>query len=229
MLDKLKLNKFEWTLIIGIILINIIVFIVTKDINAIGIISSITGVICVVMTARGSITCYYWGIINIATYVIIAWQTSFYGEVMLNGLYYLPMQFVGILLWRKNLNKDTNIVKTKKMSINYMICISVISIVAILGYGIVLRLLNGNQPLIDSTTNVLSIVAMFLSVKRYKEQWIMWILVDIVTIYMWTNAFIGGEANSLVMVFMWGAYLINAVYGYINWTKLEGNKEVCTN
>ena len=50
-----KLNLFELILVVGIIALNIISFIVTKETNWIGIISSITGVIGVVMGAKGHI------------------------------------------------------------------------------------------------------------------------------------------------------------------------------
>jgi nicotinamide mononucleotide transporter PnuC len=216
-----KLNKFEWGLIIIISILNILTFIVYDDVNIIGIISSITGVICVVLTAKGHISCYGWGIINIATYATIAWQTRFYGEVIENLVYYLPMQFVGIYLWKKNINKETNIVKARAMKLKEIIITTVIAILGIVGFSYVLTLLNSYQPLADSATNILAVVAMYLSVKMFKEQWILWIIVDIISVYMWIVALIQGEANSAVMVLMWGAYLINAFYGWINWNKLE--------
>ena len=221
-----KLNIYEWLLISGILILNIITFIVFKDNNWIGIVSSITGVICVVMTAKGHISCYYWGIINILAYVIVSYQASFYGEVMLNGLYYLPMQFIGIYMWRKNISEN-NIVKTRGMKKNQLFITIVISILTIFIYGLILKAMNGNQPFVDSTTNVLSLIAMYLSVKRFKEQWLLWITVDVITIYMWVVALMHNELNSLVMVIMWSFYLINAIYGYINWSKLEKrNKNV---
>ena len=219
-MKNFKLNIFELALITGIILLNVLVFIITKDTNIVGIVSSITGVICVVMTAKGHISCYYWGIVNIATYGIISYQASFFGEVMLNGIYYLPMQFIGIYMWKKYLDQE-NIVKTRGMNKKQIFITLIISLVAIWSYGLFLQAINGNLPFIDSTTNVLSILAMYLSVKRFKEQWLMWIMINIISIYMWSVALINGETNSLVMIIMWSAYLINAVYGYINWTKLE--------
>lgn len=216
-----KLNKFEWGLIIIISLLNVLSFVVYDDVNLLGIISSITGVICVVMTAKGHISCYYWGLINIVTYVIIAYMATLYGEVMLNALYYLPMQFIGIYLWKKNTNKEDNLVKASTMNKKEYIIYGFISVVGIIAYGFFLQAIGGAQPFVDSITTTLSIVSMYLSVKRFKEQWILWIIVDIVSVYMWVIALIQGEANSAVMVLMWGAYLVNAFYGLINWNKLE--------
>ena len=219
----IKLNLFECILIIGILIINIILFIVTNETNWLGIIASITGVIGVVITAKGHISCYYWGIINIITYGIICYQTGFYGEVILDVIYNLPMQFIGIFMWKKYLNKD-NIVKTRGMNIKQVVLTTIISIVAIFVCGMFLKSINGNLPFIDSAINVGAIVALYLSVKRFKEQWIIYILMDIIAIYMWSNALMNNEPNSLVMIIVWIFYLVNAVYGYINWTKLERNR-----
>ncbi len=218
-----KLTKFELSLILVISIINIISLFIFDDVNLIGFISLITGVLCVVMTAKGHISCYYWGIINIATYIYIAYMSSFYGEVMLNGLYYLPMQFIGIYLWKKDLKGDTGIIRAKEMTRKQLIILGLISVTLIFGYSYVLELLQGNLPLADSTSTVLSVIAMFLTVKLYKEQWLLWIIVNIVSIYMWTIAMFQGEQNSILMIVMWSAYLVNAFYGYYNWKRLAKN------
>lgn len=215
-----KLNLFELVLIISISIINIVSLFVFDDVNLIGFLSLITGVICVVLTAKGHISCYYWGIINIVTYIYIAYLSSFYGEVMLNFLYYLPMQFIGIYLWNKNIENVNGIIKAKGMTIKQILILFLLSLVSVVAYAFVLKFLNGSLPLVDSASTVLSVIAMYLSVKLYKEQWLLWIIVNIVSIYMWSIALIRGQENSLLMIVMWSAYLVNAIYGYYNWRKL---------
>ena len=53
-------------------------------------IAAISGILCVVLCAKGKKTQYIWGLINVIGYVVIAWINKYYGEVMLNILYYLP-------------------------------------------------------------------------------------------------------------------------------------------
>lgn len=215
-----SLTKFEILLILSICLINVYLGFVDGGNDCIGLIACITGVICVVMTAKGHISCYYFGIINILAYIYIAYMSKFYGEVMLNGLYYIPMQFIGIYMWKKNMNESTNIVKSKTMNVKHIVLLALTSIIAILAYSFLLKKLDGNLPLIDATSTVLSVFAMYLSVKRFAEQWLLWIVVNIVTVAMWIFALINGGVNSMVMIVMWGAYLLNAIYGYMNWKKL---------
>lgn len=216
-----SLTKFELGLIISICLINIYLGFMTGSNDFIGLTACITGVICVVLTAKGHISCYYFGFINILAYIYIAFISKFYGEVMLNVLYYLPMQFIGIVMWKKNMNKDTNLVKGKVMNKKQLLILFIASILSILAYSLLLKMLNGNLPVIDAMSTVLSVFAMYLSVKMFTEQWLLWIVVDVVTVIMWVFSFINGEPNSIVMIVMWSAYLINAVNGYINWKQLS--------
>ena len=96
--------------------------------------------------------------------------------------------------------------------------IAVICIVCTIGLGLLLRLNpNQNTPFIDATTNVLSVVATFLMMWRYKEQWLLYIVLNIVTIVMWTLRLMAGAESGNVMVLMWSLFLLNAVFGYWRW------------
>lgn len=207
-----------WLAIFTIVTIGL--FIVTKD-TWFGLIAALTGMLCVVLDAKGKISNYYVGIPNILFYAYIAWQNKFYGEVQLNMLYFLPMTFVGIYIWKKNINKkktkDDVLVRT--LSNRQRAFWTVVTIIATIGYGAYLTWLNGNLPYIDALTAILSIIAEILYVMRYVEQWLIWILIDVLTIFMWIKAF-ATTGDSITILIMWVAFLFNAVYGFINWLKL---------
>ena len=84
--------------------------------------------------------------------------------------------------------------------------------VAIVLYKLLLSALGGNSAWLDSASTVISITANLLMIMRYREQWLLWIIVDTVTVIMWA-----GKGDP-IMTTMWAVYLINAIYGYINWT-----------
>jgi len=138
---------------------------------------------------------------------------------MLNWGYYLPLQFIGYYLWKKNMDGD--LVEVKGFTNRQRLGIYVGSIVAIGGYGLILQALNGNLLFFDATSTVLSVIAMLLMAARSKDQWGLWILVNIVSIYMWLTTFLK-SGNGIAMVTMWSAYLVNSVYGYWNWHQMEG-------
>ena len=136
--------------------------------------------------------------------------------------YFLPVQFVGLYYWRKNANKERikDDVLVTHLGFNEKLSWMIISILGIFLYGLFLRYLGGTLPFVDSTSTILSIIAMILMIKRVTEQWILWIAIDVVSIYMWAYILFQG-GNGISMLIMWTAYLVNAMYGYHNWRKLE--------
>ncbi|MFO7828201.1 MAG: nicotinamide riboside transporter PnuC [Bacteroidales bacterium] len=191
--------------------------------HVIGILASLTGIWCVVLVAKGKIINFYFGIINVLAYAYVAYIQQYYGEVMLNMFYFFPMQFVGLYMWKKRrVSKETDDVKIKYMTNRQRLIWLLITFFATFAYGYVLKSLGGNLPFFDSASTVMSVIAMMLMVFVFVEQWILWILVDVVTIIMWITVLSKG-GNDIAVLVMWVAYLVNAVYGLINWIKLAKN------
>jgi nicotinamide mononucleotide transporter len=76
-----------------------------------------------------------------------------------------------------------------------------------------------NTAYIDAATNILSVAATILMMMRFREQWVCYIVLNVLTIIMWSIRAANGSPDGLLMIVMWSAYLINAVYGFYNWTK----------
>lgn len=151
-------------------------------------------------------------------YAYIAFNAKYYGEVMLNLIYYFPMNFVGWMAWKKHMNAETGEVVKKRLPVKKGLILYGCTAVAILVYGFLLKRLGGRLPFTDSMSTVISVVAQILSVWRLAEQWILWIVVDVVTVIMWSVNFArGGE--SIATLLMWSVYLLNAVFMLIRWNR----------
>ena len=188
-----------------------------KD-TVMGVISATTGVACVVCTGKGKLSAYIFGMVNTLLYAIIAYKAKFYGEVMLNAFYYFPMQFYGIYVWSKHMNTETHEVEKREMKRKGKILLGLCVAGATIVYGFVLKMLGGSLPFIDALSTVVSVIAMIISIKMYAEQWILWIVVDVVTVIMWAIAFAQGN-DSIATLLMWIVYLGNAVVMYVKWIK----------
>lgn len=182
-------------------------------------ISSISGIWCVLLTAKKRISNYIIGLVNVVAYAWAAYLWGLYGDFMLNAFYFLPMQFVGWYYWVKPEAKAaTDVVKGLKLSYGKRMQMLFATATAVIIYSMVLGALGGNTPLLDSMSTVLSIVAMILMAKRYMEQWILWVVVDVVSTIMWLNiCFNEGGMMNLGLAVMWVTWTINAVYGYFKW------------
>ena len=168
--------------------------------------------------------------VYVTAYAYVAFQNKLYGEVMMNLLYYVPMNVIGFITWTKlakkkaesaqagDVSKD---VETRHMSSKQRWMTFVIAVVVILAYWQLLKFMGGNLALIDSCSTIVSIIAMYLQVMRYTESWIMWIFTNLISIVLWLTAMLTQDSNNITMLLMWSAYLVNSTYGYINWKKLE--------
>ena len=191
----------------------------------VSILASLTGVTCVILCGKGKMSTYLFGTVNVVLYAYVAWQAKYYGDVMLNLLYYFPTNILGWFVWKKNMDEDKQEVAKKRMTIKQDIIVTIVSIAGILGYSYVLGLLGGNLPLVDSMSTVLSVVAQILMIKRFTEQWIVWIAVDAVSVIMWVAAFFNG-GESVAVLLMWIIYLVNAVFMFIKWYNDSREKPV---
>ena len=185
-----------------------------KD-SAAGIASSLTGTLYIILAGKGKISCYFFGIFNTILYGLVSYQNRLFGEVMLNWGWYLPMMMVGIFFWKRNLDKDSTIIKTAlSLKGKAVCCICCAAGIAL--YAQVLKHLNDPQPVVDSLTTVLSVAAMILTVKRCSDQWIMWIIVNCASVWMWYREYVSGSGSAAVLL-MWIIALANGIIFYIKW------------
>lgn len=190
-----------------------------------GIISSTTGVACVVCTGKGKLSAYLFGLVNSVLYAIISFNAHLYGETMLNAIYYVPMQFVGFYVWNKHMNSETKEVEKRHMDMKGRLLLLIVMIAATYVYGLFLRSIGDAMPFVDSFTTVSSVIAMIISVKMFAEQWWIWVAVDVFSVYMWWCNFKTGGDNMATLL-MWTVYLGNAIIMLVKWEKESHSKEV---
>lgn len=220
------LKPFDWFLILGVVISNILHMVLTDTLDILGSVAGISGVICVVLVAKRNILNYLFGLVNVALYALISYKAELYGDAALNALYYLPMQFIGWFLWlRKRENKESVTIVGRRFTIKQRVLLFSISAALVLVVAIILDRFGDPQPLKDSATTVLSVIAMLLMVRAFMEQWMLWVTVNIISIIMWSVAFANGEEHSLLMVIMWFFYLANSINGWINWARLTAFKD----
>ena len=232
LIEKMKtkvLNAYDWLLIAGVIASNIIYTVLTGDLDVVGSVAGIAGVLCVVLVAKGSIWNYLFGLVNVSMYAYISYKASLYGDAALNALYYLPMQFIGWWQWRRRGAAMSEAeadgrgvqVKARRFNWNQRIVLALGCTAAVVAVGFILQHFGDPQPFKDSTTTVLSIVAQALMALAFMEQWVLWIITNIVSVVMWIVCVTRGEAHAGVMVIMWSFYLLNSINGLRVWMKLS--------
>lgn len=214
-----KLFEVVWLVLFTLIAVSFTFL--SKD-SFLGFTVFITGVLCVVLTAKGKLMSYVFGMYNTFGYAYLAYVNGLFGEVMLNLMFFVPMNVAGFYMWKKNFQSGK--LSMRQMELKGMFLALAVCIAGSLLLGFSLSFISGqNSPYIDAITTVLSIVATILMVRRFKEQWLVYIVLNMFTVLLWVIRTLEGSSEGLLMVVMWSAYLINAAYGYYNWNK--GAKE----
>lgn len=209
-------STFDKLFMVAMLLVQIIVFCIVPD-SPLGIIAGISGVISVVLCAKGKISFYFIGFVQTISYLFLAWQNCFYGEVMEN-IFYLVTMIWGIFVWKKNStvdDKGSAHVEALKFTPKMWVLSILGTAICTIAMGYWLTTIGSHQAYTDAATNILAIFAQILMVKRYREQWIWWLVIDVLCLKMW---FVAGNWS---MVAMYIAWTINCIYGWYNWNKLE--------
>lgn len=99
------------------------------------------------------------------------------------------------------------------------ICAAVVVASALIYHGVLVKV-GGEVAWFDAFTLSIGILATILELLRYKEQYIWWIITDIVSIGMYIAHF------DMVYLTKRSIYLIMAVIGLMNWAKLNRTRNV---
>jgi len=181
-------------------------------------VSAVCGITYTILAGKGKVLCYYIGIIGTLCYCYFAYKNSFFGNCLLYGFYYFPMEIVGIINWSKHLKENTTEIIKQRLSLMEAILYYTVAVIFSIILGFILKTNGGHSAFIDSITTVFSILGLYLTVKRCIEQWHAWIIVNFLSSIMWIIALMKG-AKCLGTVMMWTIYSILAVYFLIQWHK----------
>lgn len=181
--------------------------------GAVDLVAAFCGICSVVLCAKGKRSGFLFGLVNVAGYAFVSYHNQYYGEVMLNVLFYVPSNIAAYVLWAKHKDDERGgkEVKAKALGALQLALACLAVTVTTVGYHFLLEALGGAMTMLDGASTILSIFATVLMALRYSEQWFFWIIVDVITVALWCFA------GDPIMIAMWGAYLVNAVYGYLMW------------
>ena len=177
-------------------------------------VSGLLGICSVVLGAQGNILTFVFGFAQVGTYTYLCVQERFYAEIALNIFYFLTMIY-GVYVWKRRLIDDDSLqIQTRRLSnrLTLVLVVSVVLLSLVVGW-LLQRYTDDPQPYLDAFTTVPAIVAQILMVLAFREQWYIWMLVDVLALIMWLRA---GNYCMAAQYFFWCA---NCVYGYVQWTR----------
>ena len=178
------------------------------------IIAAIIGVINVVLGGKGKLSNYFFGVISSILMIYINFTVKNYG-IMAVSVYNLVMQFVGFHAWSKNMNSATHEVKKIHMKSSKRVVYASIIAAATVALGFIMKQFGDTHPFIDAFITSSQIIAMIMMVRMYSEQWWLWIVINIASIYL----FLTSREVTLALALMYMVYFVNSIIMCIRWEK----------
>lgn len=163
-----------------------------------------------ILITYNSIWCWLFAFLSGSLFLVLCYEKKIFAEVALQG-FYIFMAVYGYLNWGKGLSESPIPLGLK----SHLIIIGTAGIIVFIS-GISLRNLSTSKlPYLDSFTTIFSMVATALMVLLYQENWLYWIVIDGVSIYLYYKR--GLKISALLFVL----YTLLAFNGYFQWGQLQ--------
>ena len=161
----------------------------------------------VILAAKENIWCWAAALISVSLYIYICYTAKLYPETGLQ-IFYLIMAIIGYFTWNKK-SKE----KIKEWSeFKHLIIIILGALFSFIMGFYFFTYTESAMPIIDSITTTFSIIATYMVVKKVLGNWLYWIVIDLLSVYMYFHRDL--HLTSLLFV----AYATIAVFGYISWS-----------
>lgn len=165
----------------------------------------------VVLAAKENIWCWPAALISTVIYTVIFYDVYLWMESLLQ-VYYFAMAIYGWYCWYYINKRRQKTLHIQSWSISLHVkAIALLSIISI-GVGWLMATFTPTHfPYLDSATTVFSVFTTYLVAKKVLENWLYWIVINAVSVYLYLEKDLEPTAALLVL------YFFMAIYGYMQW------------
>lgn len=183
------------------------------------ILAVILGLACVWLTARQHIGCWPAGLAMVSLYLVIFFEAKLYSDMLLQGIY-IVLQIYGWYAWLHGGDRggrlDVSRLPRSQIWTWLAVCAGG---TAALG-GLMSGYTDAALPYVDAFTTAASLIAQWLMGRKVLESWLVWIVVDIVSVHVYLVRDLHLTAG-LYLVF-----LVLAAWGWWQWRQSWQNVAV---
>ena len=174
----------------------------------------IFGIISVLFARKNNILVYPTGLVSTIIYVYILFEFKLLGDFIIN-IYYSLMSILGWYLWTRKKNGSDEFPIAVMNRKDYLIS-SVIFTITLLFIALVYHFFDkftNWTAYVDTLTTALFFVGMWLMAKRKIENWLLWIIADIISVPLYYNKGLTFSSFQFIL------FTIIAILGYLEWKK----------
>lgn len=184
--------------------------------TVINFISAVCGVFCIFFCAKANISNFIFGLVNTVVYIIYLAYWRIYGTMCLEIFIYFPINIISWIAWARHRDRqDDKLTLSRKLTWWQNIIVAAIVAVSTVIYHAILVKVGGEVAWLDAATVAIGIIATVLELFRFREQYVLWLITDVVAVAMYIQHF------DAVYLTKKSIYLIMAIVGLYNWWKLN--------
>lgn len=180
-------------------------------------IAVIASLMYVILAAKGHILCWPAAILSTILYTYIFYDVYLWMDSLLQ-LYYLLMAIYGWFCWHKRsplrITNNTTELKYTQWSVKqHSSIIALLTVTSLLIGWLAASYTPAHFPYLDSTTTVFAVFATYLITQKVIENWLYFIVIDLVSIYLYI------EKGLIPTAALFACFVLLAIFGYWQWRK----------
>lgn len=227
-MTKRYFTPFEITLWSVGVLTTIITSIIGGS-TVVGCIASLIGITALIFVAKGNVIGQILMVIFGIMYGIISYNYGYYGETITYVGMTVPMAILATISWLRHPHQgEKHQVSISHLTSRQLIILPVATIAVTVAFYFVLGAFDTASLYISTLSITTSFVAVYLSYCRSPYYAVAYATNDMVLIVLWIIASIDNLSNMSMLV-CFALFLVNDVYGYINWRKLHKQQQTENN
>lgn len=177
------------------------------------VVAVVFGVLYLVLAIRQNILCWPAALISVLLSLVLFYRAKLYMESALQ-IFYAAMAIYGWRQWRTGGSRvlESNLpISVWPLRIHALAIAATLALTAVLGAA--LALTDAAFPYLDTFTSVAAIVTTYMVAKKILENWIYWLVIDSIGVYLYVARGLYLYAALFVL------YLVLVVLGYFRWLR----------
>ncbi len=177
------------------------------------IIGVIVGFAYLYLEYKASIYLWIASIIMPAIYLVVFYDAGLYADTAIN-IYYLVIAIYGFFAWKYGSSKSRELPITHITARQGIAMVILYAVMQVAVWLALKHFTDSDVAWFNALTSALSIVGMWMLARKYVEQWLVWIVVDIL------SAALYGYKGLYLTAILYVAYAVIAIFGYRKWIQL---------
>lgn len=174
--------------------------------------TTVLGLAYILLEYKASVWMWVVGFFMQCLGIVLYYQKGLYADCGME-FYYLAMTVYGFIAWMRHKQKTSDLPIRHMPKKTAIVWIGLGLVFWLVIYLILANFTDSRVPVADAFTTALSIVGIWALARKYLEQWLVWIVVDVVTCGLYFYKDIPFKAS------LYGVYVIIAIFGYLKWKK----------